>query len=112
LTGLDSLDITRLQFENFQNPQNKPTVNNRSDGRLPPVHDALLIEGALEEVDEVVAATQQWMAEASRIVLSGFTLRSDAYIVSYPDRYMDERGERLWKVVTEILEDIVDPAPF
>jgi hypothetical protein len=34
LIGLDLLGIARLLFENFQNPQNKPTVNNGSDGRL------------------------------------------------------------------------------
>jgi hypothetical protein len=33
LIGFDPLGITRLLFENFQNPQNKPNVNNRSDVR-------------------------------------------------------------------------------
>jgi hypothetical protein len=35
------------------------------------------------------------MAEASRVVLSGFELRSDAKVVRHPDRYTDPRGERI-----------------
>lgn len=51
-----------------------------------PVHDALLVEGVDGEIEDVVAATQAAMAEASRVVLGGFELRSDAKIVRYPDR--------------------------
>ena len=31
------------------------------------------------------------MAEASRIVLNGFELRTDVHVFKYPDRYVDER---------------------
>ncbi len=34
------------------------------------------------------------MAEASRVVLAGFELRTDAEIVRYPERYSDPRGKR------------------
>jgi len=64
-----------------------------------PVHDAVLVEGPINEIDEVVEQTQAAMAEASRIVLGGFELRSDAKIVRYPDRYMDPRGQRMWESV-------------
>ena len=77
-----------------------------------PIHDALLDESDADEIDSVVAATQLAMADASRTALSGFTLRSDAKVVRYPDRFMDERGERMWEVVTGILEDILEPVPF
>ena len=44
------------------------------------------------------------MAEASRIVLSGFELRSDVRAVRWPDRYMDEkRGRRMWDTVMQLL---------
>ena len=33
-----------------------------------------------------------YMEQASRIVLSGFTVRTDVVMVKQPDRYMDERG--------------------
>jgi len=70
-----------------------------------PVHDALLVEGPAAEIETVVAATQQAMAEASRHVLDGFTLRTDAKVVCHPDRYMDSRGRRMWKTVMGILGD-------
>jgi DNA polymerase I-like protein with 3'-5' exonuclease and polymerase domains len=68
-----------------------------------PVHDALLVEAPLAELDAVVAATQQAMSDASGIVLNGFCLRSDVKTVRYPDRYMDPRGERMWSAVWKIL---------
>ncbi len=46
------------------------------------------------------------MAEASRVVLSGFELRSDAKIVRYPDRYTDPRGEKMWETVVAILAEL------
>ena len=39
---------------------------------------------------------QAAMAEASEIILGGFRLRSDAKIVRWPDRYMDDRGRDFW----------------
>lgn len=71
-----------------------------------PVHDALLVEGSSDDINDVVAETQAAMAEASRVVLSGFELRSDAKIVRHPDRYTDPRGERMWQTVVSILVDL------
>jgi DNA polymerase-1 len=68
-----------------------------------PVHDALLIEAPLDELDQAVAATQALMAEASRIVLDGFELGSDVKLVRYPDRYMDERGVTMWNTVMNLI---------
>lgn len=62
-----------------------------------PVHDAILVEGPVDEIDHVVRQTQTIMAEASRIVLDGFELATDAEIVRWPARYMDEkRGRAMW----------------
>jgi hypothetical protein len=68
-----------------------------------PIHDALLIEAPLDELDQVVAETQAAMAAASRIVLTGFELRSDVKLIRYPDRYQDGRGRRMWELVQELL---------
>jgi hypothetical protein len=68
-----------------------------------PVHDALLIEGPAESIETVVAETQRAMQEASELVLPGFPLRTDAKIARYPERYMDERGRRMWDVVCRLL---------
>ncbi len=47
------------------------------------------------------------MAQASAIVLDGFQLRSDAKIVRWPDRYMDERGWEFWDQAHRLPNEIV-----
>ena len=70
-----------------------------------PVHDAFLIVAPLEHLQDEVAAMQACMAEASRIVLDGLELRSDAKLIRYPDRFMDEsRGRAMWDRVTRLIE--------
>ena len=71
-----------------------------------PGHDALLIEAPLDTVDDAVRTVQRQMAEASRIVLDGFPLRSDAYLIRYPDRFTDERGRQMWQTVWEIIDEL------
>jgi DNA polymerase family A len=66
-----------------------------------PVHDAILIESPLDEIHRAIRTTQAAMAEASRIVLDGFELRSDAKI--FTDRFTDARGQILWDTVTQLL---------
>jgi len=67
-----------------------------------PVHDALLVEATTDTIDDVVAQTQAAMRRAGRIVLDGFELESDAKIVAWADRYMDERGAEMWSRVVEL----------
>ena len=71
-----------------------------------PIHDAVLIAAPLDVLDDQIARMQAIMAEASRIVLAGFELGTDASAVRYPDRYMDERGTVMWHTVTTILHEI------
>jgi hypothetical protein len=71
-----------------------------------PIHDAILIEARLEELDYAVAATQAAMSDASALVLDGFRLRSDAKIVRYPERYEDERGKEMWARVWNVMAEI------
>jgi DNA polymerase I - 3''-5'' exonuclease and polymerase domains len=73
-----------------------------------PVHDAILVEAPLDRLEQTVEATQQAMSDASAEVLDGFRLRSDAKLIRHPDRYMDERGEKMWKTVWDA---IGQPAP-
>jgi len=70
-----------------------------------PVHDALLIEAPIDEIETAVATTREVMAEASRIVLSGFEVRTDAKIVRYPERFTDARGTRMWDDATRSVEE-------
>lgn len=69
-----------------------------------PVHDAVLIEADEAEIEEVVHRTQGIMGEASRVVLGGFTIGTDAKIVRPPDRYMDDRGRRMWETIGGIVD--------
>ncbi len=71
-----------------------------------PVHDAILIEAPLEQLDQVIEQTKTLMAEASAIVLDGFSLNSDAEVIRYPDRYSDERGANMWSAITAILDTL------
>jgi DNA polymerase family A len=69
------------------------------------VHDALVIEAPIEQIDVDVAITQECMRRAARIVLnSEHELRTDATIVRYPERYVDKRGVAMWNEVIGLLE--------
>ena len=47
---------------------------------------------------------QEAMRDASRVVLNGFELGTDAEIVRYPDRYRDERGAVMWDRVMDLID--------
>ena len=67
------------------------------------VHDAVLVEAPLAEIDETVSITRKAMAEASRGIFKGrLELRTDAKI--FTDRYIDERGQVMWETVNRLLE--------
>jgi hypothetical protein len=67
------------------------------------VHDAVLITAPLDRLDGDIGQMRAAMAEASRAVLSGFELGTDAAVVLYPNRYMDARGKVMWERVTKLL---------
>lgn len=70
------------------------------------VHDAIVVEASVEKINEVVAETQNLMCEASKLVLDGFPLRTEAKIVNYPNRYIDDKGLSMWNEIQNILEKI------
>jgi hypothetical protein len=67
-----------------------------------PVHDSVVVEAGVDEIDEVVARTRQHMTEAGRAVLNGFEVKTDPEIIRFPDRYMDPRGERMWQLMMDL----------
>jgi hypothetical protein len=71
-----------------------------------PVHDALLVEGPAGQIQSVVLETQRAMTEASRVLLSGFELRSDVKVVWHPDRYSDPRGKQMWETVMGLMAEL------
>lgn len=76
-----------------------------------PVHDAVMIEDGIESIDATVHRMQAIMVEASRIVLGGFELASDAKIVRWPDRYIDEKGAEMFERVMRLLADLEPSEP-
>src|SRR5262249_49901688 len=54
-----------------------------------PVHDAFLICAPLDHLEADVTTVRECLAEASRVVLDGFELSTDATLVRHPDRYND-----------------------
>lgn len=74
-----------------------------------PIHDAFLIETDVVAAEDDTARMQDAMREASELVLPGFPLKTDAKVVAHPDRYLDPRGERMWRTVHRLLEQITTP---
>jgi DNA polymerase I len=70
-----------------------------------PVHDAVLIAAPIDRINADVDAMQTIMQEASRVVLAGFELGSDAKITVYPNRYSDPRGARMWSDVSRLVSE-------
>src|SRR5262249_18021508 len=60
----------------------------------------------------VISGSQRAMAAASAAVLDGFPLRSEAKLVRHPDRYQDERVQRMWTTVGEVLQGVMATAVF
>ena len=76
-----------------------------------PVHDALLIELPIDELESGLDKAQGLMRLASRAVLGDFELGSDAKVVCHPDRYMDERGQVMWDTVRGLIHKIKSHQP-
>lgn len=77
-----------------------------------PVHDAVLLEARLGEADVVGARAAGIMGDAAEAII-GHRIRVGVETFRYPDRYMDEHGATLWRLVWETLgvdPDALDPA--
>jgi DNA polymerase-1 len=68
-----------------------------------PVHDAVLIEAPVDRLEKDIAVMRNCMEEASRVVLSGFSLQTEAKTVIHPNHYSDRRGERMWREIVALL---------
>jgi DNA polymerase-1 len=72
-----------------------------------PVHDALLVNTPVANLDQTLADVKTTMARASKAVLGGFEIRVGVEIFKYPDRYMDEgRGRKMWDTVLGLLDEL------
>jgi DNA polymerase I len=68
-----------------------------------PVHDAVLICAPVERLEKDITGMRAAMAEASKTVLDGFELRTDAMDIRHPERFYDPRGIAMWDRVIELI---------
>jgi DNA polymerase I len=68
-----------------------------------PVHDALMAEADLDRVDEMSAALDRVMRDASSVVLRGYELPTDCQICKPGERYFDDRGLEMWNTIERLL---------
>ena len=70
---------------------------------IAPVHDAVLIQAPIHKIHDIAEETKNIMRRVSGQMLGGFWLDVDTDIVSWPDRYVDPRGKRMWDELMGIL---------
>jgi DNA polymerase I len=73
---------------------------------LAPVHDALLVEAPLDQLDPVAKEMQTIMTKAGEQILGGFSLRIEVKKILPPNRYQDARGVRMWEVVQGLVAEL------
>jgi DNA polymerase-1 len=75
-----------------------------------PVHDALLVEGSVDQIEEIAAATCRIMERAGQAVTGGLVVRAESKIIRWPDRYSDPRGTGVWGKAMSALADLEEEA--
>jgi DNA polymerase-1 len=75
-----------------------------------PVHDAFLVEAPADQAEEVSAALDRVMRDASSMVLRGYELPTDTGDLDGPimpgQRYHDDNGEAMWETVNRLLANL------
>ncbi len=69
------------------------------------IHDAVLVEGNVNEIELVVETVKECWKRASSVVLGGFELDSDAKIIRYPDTYATPEGQEMYETVRRLLAE-------
>ncbi|MBN2065415.1 MAG: DNA polymerase I [Candidatus Thermoplasmatota archaeon] len=75
---------------------------------IAPVHDAILIEAPIKDIENKAAQAQYYLRLASKWVIN-FEIATDVKIIRYPDHYTDPRGELMWNSVWDIINNM-EPA--
>jgi len=74
---------------------------------IAPIHDAILIEASIKDIDNHVKKTQEIMEFAAKCVID-FPIKTDVQVFKHPNNFYDPRGEIMWNSIWEILNNI-DP---
>jgi DNA polymerase I len=69
-----------------------------------PVHDAVLVNCRIEDLDRTTTDVKALMVRASQIVLGGFSLKVGVETTQYPDHLTDKRGVKMWAAVMEQMD--------
>ena len=76
-----------------------------------PVHDALLIESDEDQIEEAVSRCEAAMEKASQVVLGGFSIRVEAKVILYPERFTSSDGSRVWEEIKILLSELSRARP-
>ena len=71
-----------------------------------PIHDAFMAEADSDRAEEVSAALDQCMRDASQVVLRGYEIRTDVQLICSGQRYFDKRGIEMWTTVMRLLNKL------
>jgi DNA polymerase family A len=74
-----------------------------------PVHDAIMAEASIDQAEDVSAALDRCMRDASAIVLRGYELPTDVQLIGAGQehqRYYDDRGEAMWNTVMKLVNKL------
>jgi DNA polymerase I len=67
------------------------------------IHDALIVEADLREIEQTSAALDRVMRDAASLVLRGYELRTDQQLIRPGSRYFDKNGVEMWRTVSRLL---------
>jgi hypothetical protein len=68
------------------------------------VHDAVMVEDSIENIDRTVEMAQACWRKASGEVI-GYELDADAKVVRYPSHYEDKDGKTMFELLLTLLEE-------
>jgi hypothetical protein len=68
-----------------------------------PIHDAFVVQCDVRSADDVSAALDRIMRDASAVVLRGCELPTDCKLIWPGERYQDKRGKEMWDTVSGLL---------
>jgi hypothetical protein len=68
-----------------------------------PVHDALLVNCRIEDIERTTTEVKALMVKGSQIVLGGFALKVGHETTKYLDHLTDKRGAKMW---TEVMKQM------
>ncbi|PWT93554.1 MAG: DNA polymerase I [Proteobacteria bacterium] len=67
-----------------------------------PVHDAIMVEAALDRIEDASVALDRVMRDAAVIVLRGYELPTDVRLIRPGEQFYEERGKDMWDTIARL----------